>query len=62
MRQVEWPEYFGLNDAAWYLKVPVERLLDWAFEGHGPSHEFRKNSIRYRVVDLAYFKMSGGAA
>lgn len=61
MRQIKDTPYLSITEAAWHLGVSVYELMDRAFDGRGPIHEFVRNEIRYRVTDLDYFRLMGGA-
>jgi len=59
MKRVKGQPHFLLKEAAAYLEVPVETLMDRLFEGGGPIHEFRGLYVLYRPTDLDYFKAMG---
>lgn len=61
MRHTNQNTYFTIQEAARHLDTSVEELMDRAFDGRGPIHEFVRDEIRYRATDLDYFRLMGGA-
>jgi excisionase family DNA binding protein len=46
------PELLTIDEAAAYLKVPVETLRKWRSQGHGPKAVKLGRHLRYRLDEI----------